>query len=307
MQLIKYDAACRALAEAKAIDEVKDWRDKAQALQAYARQAKNRQLEVDAAEIRIRAERRLGGMLAETPKHEGGRPTEKPVDSDDRLTLDEMGISRDLSSRAQQIASIAEDEFEAELAQHREEQSAVTGRTMERLAKKAHVANNSGENEWYTPSEYIEAARTVMGSIDLDPASCEAANAWVKADRFYSIDDDGLTQWWGGNVWLNPPYAQPLIGQFCSHLVAAVESGDVAQAITLTNNATETEWGQQLLGSAGMVCFPSRRIRFIDRHGNKGDSPLQGQMICYFGSSRENRRSSRFADVFSSFGVVVDA
>lgn len=139
MQLIRYDAACRALAECKAIDEVKDWRDKAQALQAYARQAKNKQLEVDAAEIRIRAERRLGQMLqAEGPQHGGPR---RGNSSSTLTTLNDIGVSKDLSSRAQSIAKIPDDEFEATLSQARDEQAAVTGRMMERLARQAARAD----------------------------------------------------------------------------------------------------------------------------------------------------------------------
>ena len=59
--------------------------------------------------------------------------------------------------------------------------------------------------EWWTPSPYVEAARQVLGAIDLDPASCARANETVKAAGFFDIDADGVTQDWPGRVFMNPP------------------------------------------------------------------------------------------------------
>ena len=126
--LIQYDIACQALAKARSVDEVKDIRDKSDAMRHYARQAKNKDLEIDAAEIRIRAERRLGAMLLEQKETvgmaKGGTPYRSTCSATEQVenppTLTDVGIDRKLSMRAQKVASIPEATFEGMMGEWRE-------------------------------------------------------------------------------------------------------------------------------------------------------------------------------------------
>jgi len=167
------------------------------------------------------------------------------------------------------------------------------------LGMKQTVKNvlSSDSNEWYTPSQYVEAAREVMGGIDLDPASNELANTRVvKATEYFTLEDDGLKQEWHSRVWLNPPYGD--VGpQFVAKLIEEYEAGNVTQAILLVNPRTDTAWFQPLFDYT--LCFTAGRIRFWKQDGS-GESPTTGSVLVYLGSNQE-----KFIDTFSRFGSVL--
>jgi ParB family chromosome partitioning protein len=278
------------------LDDVLKIRDQAEALRVYIKCISGSLDTANAAsEVKLRAERKAGEMLAAMDKNKGAAV---PTRSHDVTTLDDLGIDKMTSSRWQREAAVDEDTFVEYLATCQCEGKEVTQAGLLNIARGCHVNANSGENEWYTPPQYIEAARDVMGGIDLDPATCETAQANVRAKKFFTSDDDGLSKKWTGNVWLNPPYGKDLIGHFAAKVVE--ESQRFEQAVILINNATDTAWFHEIASIASAVCLIRGRIKFLDKSGKPANTPVQGQVAIYVGKNVEAFRS-----MFSSFGLVV--
>jgi phage N-6-adenine-methyltransferase len=159
----------------------------------------------------------------------------------------------------------------------------------------------TGEFERYTPAAYVEAARAVLGTIDLDPASNAQAQQTVKAEQYFTPEDDGLRQMWIGNVWLNPPYHRELQPAFVDKLIEEVKAYRVKQAIMLTNNSTDTEWFRKAASAANAICFTNGRVAFTTP-GGVAVAPTQGQAFFYFGSNVQ-----KFAEVFREIGFGMTA
>lgn len=163
------------------------------------------------------------------------------------------------------------------------------------------VLHSSESEEWYTPAEYTAAVHTLMGSIDLDPASCETANRVVRARTFYTKEQDGLRYPWLGRVFLNPPYGK--VGGrsnqdlWSARLLAEYREGRVEEAVLLVNAATDTAWFQRLW--AYPICFVKGRIPFWRPEGS-AESPTHPSAFVYLGQDNE-----RFRDLFREFGTVV--
>jgi hypothetical protein len=164
-------------------------------------------------------------------------------------------------------------------------------------------------NDWFTPPQFAESARRVMGSIDLDPATSHYANRNIRAERIYTKNQDGLapSNLWRGNVWLNPPYGG-LQKSFLERLVVEHEAGNVPQAVVCLNGYRyDTKWFQPMWRYA--LCFTSKRVGFLGGASENGakseeeNNPTNGTVFVYLGPERQ-----RFADEFRQHGnVVVEA
>jgi len=303
--LTKLSEASRMLSECKSFNGVKKIRDVAIAAQQYAR-ASALGLEAlnHSNEIKMMADRKLGEFLLEIHA-QPGRPKNgsTPGTISKKAQLQDLGVSKTQSHRFEQMAKVPQEVFDkiVNADNATDEGREITASSVLEWSK-PHVANNSGENEWYTPPEIIEAAREAMGSIDLDPASSKVAQKNVRAAKYYTAKQDGLTKPWDGNVWLNPPYSRELIAEFISKLVAEYCAGDVVQAVVLTNNATDTEWWQQLASRCDACCFLRGRVSFLDESGEPVRKPLQGQTVIYLGS-----RIQEFTDEFGVLGQVLES
>jgi len=203
------------------------------------------------------------------------------------------------------------------------------------------AAMHSSESfEWYSPEDAIELAREVMGGIDLDPASSEEANRVVGATRFYTAEQDGLSQPWSGRLWINPPYGweggecrclkgrrrplkrcdkckgsgwNPRLGRlnveiWSGELIVEHRAERVEQAFCLLNNTTDRAWFRPLW--AHPILFPYKRLRFWRPGGSPDDDsqPPHGNAMAWLPPKDPKLASAgmdRLVELCRDFGRLV--
>jgi len=183
VELVKYEAARKALIEANSIDEVKDIKDKFEAIRAYAKQSKDTAMANWASEIRIRAERRMGEMLKEQEMQTGGDARKIATRSHGATeqippTLAEVGITKSMSSRAQKIASVPKDEFEEVVRSHIEAEKELTSATIQKLVKDSAAVEREQRREipedLPTKSDRFEIIHSNFQDAEIESNSVDA-------------------------------------------------------------------------------------------------------------------------------------
>jgi phage N-6-adenine-methyltransferase len=284
----------------------------AMAIERYSSEARERQSEAGKEGGRIAGRGRPLGVPPGGGKPNGESNSEKL--SAAKSAAKDMGSSERSVERAVFVQKNAPEVAELVHA------GKVSLKVAERIAKEPDIDKRAAKisqldtgarsddagDSWGTPPEWIDLARKTMGGIDLDPASNKEAQGVVKADRFFTKEENGLEQEWRGRVWMNPPYSQPLVTQFAEKLVAAVESGAVKQACVLVNNATDAKFLQLMLAHCSAALFPRGRVSFlIPGSGEALTGTRQGQTFLYFGPNVE--RFAKHAKLLGWVGVTSGA
>lgn len=159
------------------------------------------------------------------------------------------------------------------------------------------INQDSGNTEWYTPSDIIEAARECLSYIELDPFSCAKANETVRAMNYYSLADnqDGFVLPWGETNWVNHPFSRENNSRIASKAIAEHKKG--ATIVIITFAATSEKWFQPLLRFP--QCFLHGRTNYLDQNGNKVKGVTKGSVVTYLGDSVEY-----FYEAFKHLGTV---
>lgn len=201
--LAKYDEACRAIAGARTVDAAKGIANQAEAMRVYARQSKNLDLEVHAAEIRLRAERRLGELIAAQKTTVGlakgnagqGRPslggTKKAPPKNTPPTLAEMDIDKKLSKQAQDLARVPAKDFEQRLDDWR-----ATARTHGHVPKQLRPARVRRPRP-LTPTAGVppRVLQTQRLQEALDATRAKLSDTWDRSPHLRATIEAALKSW----------------------------------------------------------------------------------------------------------------
>jgi len=150
----------------------------------------------------------------------------------------------------------------------------------------------------YTPADLAALAVTVLGGIDLDPASDRTGRSPIAATAIYTREDDGLAQPWAGRDWLFPPQ-DGRTAAWVAKLVHEYRCGRTTAALLYAGLDARAPWWQHLASEAH-VCFPAGAIRADLADGSPLPRTRMAALLAYLGPEPE-----RFRAATVDLGVVL--
>jgi hypothetical protein len=188
--------------------------------------------------------------------------------------------------------------------------------------------HSSESVDHFTPPAIVEAARSLLGGIDLDPASCPEANSYIKAKLIFTKRDDGFVTSWKGRVFLNPPGGRmennrssqkewwfKLAREWIEGRVeAAIFVCFSVELLQTTQVDTPPRDVRDRLGRLPLpldfpICFPSRRIAYLkEGPGGKlivGSSPPHASCIIFLPPEDGLQKFPDFVLDFSPIGKTI--
>jgi len=226
-------------------------------------------------------------------------------------TLDELGLGSpnpvSASARAAKLRAAG-----VELKRFPKGRQGGTGRQAAVVKTKPSMAtiHANEDPDWRSPEWVVEGFRELLVEIDLDPASDEGANQTIGAERYFTVDDDGLKQRWcnetgyPSRVFLNPPGRQVL--EFWDKLIEEWDANRVLSAGWVGFNVDHLRWlstrPKHPLGF--YTCIPRLRLKF-ERDGAVGNRPSCANYLTWLPDEDCNENWGRFCDVFGEHGRCI--
>jgi len=148
-----------------------------------------------------------------------------------------------------------------------------------KAAQKVMFSSETGE--WATPQDFFDKLNWRFGPFDLDPC---ATVFNTKCKYFFTEQDDGLAQDWGGHtVFVNPPYGRG-IKAWIKKGYEEVESGDPGTRVVMLIPArTDTKYWHDYVMKASEIYFVKGRLKFGD---SDNSAPFPSAVVVFEETSR---------------------
>jgi N6-adenosine-specific RNA methylase IME4 len=195
--LVRYEQARAALAQCVRVDEAKDIKDRAEALQFYARQSKDYELETWAAAIRLRAIRRVGEISmgldkAKAGGNGGGSELPRRGSSLKKDALDAAGLSTQSASRYERVSEIPQERFDQCI-----EESIARGKaaTLRELLSKVARSERNNRKKTAKPTPLPEGQyRLILADPPWQYDFCETESRQVELNQYATMPLEQIKQ-----------------------------------------------------------------------------------------------------------------